>query len=106
MRMTGKEKASTTIQSFHVSGTIEKTCGVNRAVNGSVNGGVNGGGTCLREHGDVEDDKVEAERHRHRQQQPRVLPRRHLQQRAVLRERIQSVEHLDRHLRYGECGVT
>ena len=90
MRMTGKEKASTTIQSFHVSGTIEKTCGVNRgvnrgmnsAVNGSVNGGVNGGGTCLREHGDVEDDKVEAERHRHRQQQPRVLPRRHLQQRG------------------------
>lgn len=43
------------------------------------------------------DEEVEAEAEGHGNEQPRVAPRRHLQQAAVLRERVERVEHLDRH---------
>mmetsp|Transcript_11461 Transcript_11461/g.36259 ORF Transcript_11461/g.36259 Transcript_11461/m.36259 type:complete len:251 (+) Transcript_11461:266-1018(+) len=54
-------------------------------------------GEDAREEGDVHDDEVEAKADGHRDEEPRVAPRRHLQQRAVLGKRVQRVQHLDRH---------
>lgn len=48
-------------------------------VEGEGHNGEDGG-----QHGNVEDDEVQAERQRHRHQQPWVAPGRHLQQRVVL----------------------
>ncbi len=47
--------------------------------------------------GHVEDDEVDGDGHGASDDQPRVLPRRHRDERAVLGERVESIKHLDHH---------